>query len=332
MDAIGDLARTLVLRSNQVRLREDMDRLAVEVATGFVKDSAKHLDGDLTGLMAIDRSLARLEAFRINTAEASFLTGTMQTTLEEIQSRSETLSQTLISAELSPTPALLDTMSGEAQQALAQILSGMNRSVAGRTLFGGTATDRPAVMEFDAMMTELRGAVTGLTEAPDIVAALDTFFATGGDYETTVYQGSNDGLAPLRLSETESANVDIRATDDAFKALLRPLAMSALAGDASLGLSLNVQIDLLTTAGRDLLAAQQPIVELRAGLGALEARVEESTTRNATERTATSLARLDLVGTDQYETATRYENVRSQLESLYAITARSQRLSLAEYL
>ena len=108
--------------------------------------------------------------------------------------------------------------------------------------------------------------------------------------------------------------------------------MAALATDATLGLSQDVQIEMLTTAGQDLLAAQQDVVELRAGLGALEARVEETTARNSAEHTATNIARLDLVGTDQYYTASRYENIRTQLESLYTITARSQRLSLAEFL
>ena len=89
---------------------------------------------------------------------------------------------------------------------------------------------------------------------------------------------------------------------------------------------------MLTTAGQDLLGAQQNVVELRAGLGALEARVEETKARNSAEYTSTNIARLDLVGTDQYYTASRYENIRSQLESIYTITARSQRLSLAEYL
>ena len=70
MDSVGDLARTLVLRTNQTRLRQDMDRLAVEVATGFVRDPAGYLQGDTTSLLAIDRALARLDVFRINTAEA----------------------------------------------------------------------------------------------------------------------------------------------------------------------------------------------------------------------------------------------------------------------
>ena len=59
-----------------------------------------------------------------------------------------------------------------------------------------------------------------------------------------------------------------------------------------------------------------------AGLGALEQRIEETATRNSAERTATSLARLELVGTDEFETATRYENTRAQLETLRAAAAR----------
>jgi flagellar hook-associated protein 3 FlgL len=332
MEVIGDLARALVLRTNQVRLREEMDQLAVEVATGFVKDPAQHLNGDLTGLQAIDRTLARLDAYRINTTEATFLTGSMQTALDEIQTRTELVSQSLIAAELTPNSTLLAALSDDAENGLGQVLNGMNRSVAGRFLFSGTATDREAVQRIDDLLADVRAALTGQTTLAGVGTVLDSFFGTGGTYETVTYQGANTGLQPLRLSETETASVDIRATDPVFRALLKPLVMAAVASDTSLGFAPEVQVDLLTTAGRDLLAAQQDIVELRAGLGALEARVEETRTRNAAETTATQIARLDLVGADQYETASRYENIRSQLESLYAITARSQRLSLAEYL
>ncbi|SMX32269.1 flagellin [Maliponia aquimaris] len=332
MEVIGDMARSLVLRANQVRLRQEMDQLAVEVATGFVKDSAQHLHGDLTGLLSVDRALSKLDTYRVNTTEATFLSGSMQTALDEIQGRSERLSQSLIAAELTPNSALLKTMSEDAQNALGQVMNGLNRSVAGRFLFSGTATDRQAVQDSTSLLNDVRTALSGQTTMAGIEAALDTFFGSGGTFETTTYTGSNTGLAALKLSETESASLDIRATDPVFRAVLRPMVMAALATDGTLGLPQSLQIEMLTTAGQDLLAAQQDVVELRAGLGALEARVEETTARNSAEYTATNIARLDLVGTDQYYTASRYENIRGQLESLYAITARSQRLSLAEYL
>lgn len=332
MDSVGNLARSLVLRTNQVRLRDEMDRLAVEVSTGLVKDAGKHLRGDLSNLLAIDRNLNKLDAFAVNVTEAAYVTSTMQTTLEEMQSRTQTLSQTLTSAELTPSGELLSTMSDDAENALGQVLGALNRSVAGRSLFSGTATDRNAVLPLADVMAALSTALAGQTDLAGIEAELDIFFGSGGTYETVVYQGSNTGLSPIRLGENESANIDIRATDDTFRALLKPLALAAIAGNGGLGLDEGVQVELLSKAGRDLLAAQKPIVELRAGLGSLEARIEETKTRNSSERTATSQAKLELIGAEPYETASRYEIVRGQLESLYAITARSQRLSLAEFL
>lgn len=333
MDTVGDLARTLILRTHQTRLNRDMDRLGVEIATGFVRDPARHLGGDVSGLLEIDRTLARLETYRVNTTEASFLASTMQTTLDEIQSRTESLSQVLLSADLTPTREMLETMSGEAEGVFSQTLNALNRSVGGRFLFSGTATDTPAVIGGDEMLTELRTALAGLTTAADIDAALGDWFDTpGGGFESTGYTGSTNNLAPLRLGKTESTSIDIRADDQVFRDTLKSAAKAALATDPGLGLSIDVQTDLLTQAASELVYQQAGMVELRAGLGALEQRIQETTTRNSAERTATTMARVELVGTDQFETATQYENTRAQLESIYAITVRSSRMSLVEFL
>ena len=63
---------------------------------------------------AVSRRLAQLETYRVNTTEASFLTGTMQTTLDEIQIRSELLSQVLLAVELTPNDEMFRTLSTEA--------------------------------------------------------------------------------------------------------------------------------------------------------------------------------------------------------------------------
>ncbi|MCA0846349.1 flagellin [Salipiger thiooxidans] len=333
MDTVGDLARTLVLRTHQTRLNQEMDRLGVEIASGFVRDPASHLGGDITGLLAIDRTLAQLETYRVNTTEASFLTGTMQNALEEIQIRAENVSQVLLSVELTPNDEMLNTMSSEAESALNQMLNGLNRSVGGRFLFSGTATDGHAVIDSDTMLNELRTALAGQTDVAGVEAALDAWFDTaGGGFETTGYLGSTTSLAPMRLSKTESANVDIRADDQVFRDTMKALAKAALATDSSLALPENVKIELIGNAALDLQTAQAHMVELRSGLGALQQRIEETSTRNSAERAATTIARVELVGTDQFETATRYENTRAQLESLYAITVRSSRMSLVGFL
>ena len=333
MDNVGDLARTLVLRTHQTRLNSELDKLGVEIATGFVRDPATHLGGDITSLLSIDRSLAKLDAFRLNTSEASFLTSTMQNTLGEIQDRMEHVSGVLVSAELIPNDEMIRTMSEESENALAQTLNGLNRSVAGRFLFSGTATDTPPLIDADTMMSELRTLVSGETTASAIGAQIDAWFETaGGGFETNAYNGSTTSLAPMQLSTSERASIGIRADDMVFRDTLKAFAKASLASDESLAITTDEKVNLLFGAAIELQSAQGSMVEVRAGLGVLEQRIEEATTRNAAERTATSIARLDLVGTDEFETATRYENTRSQLESLYAITVRSSRMSLVGYL
>ncbi len=333
MDTVGDLARTLVLRSHQTRLNSTMDNLAVEIATGFVTDKASHLGGDITQLLSIDRSLAQLETYRVNTSEATLLTNTMQTTLDEIQTRSELLSQDLMKVELTPTDEMMRTLSTSAESALEQMINGLNRSVGGRFLFSGTATDTPPLAGSDALMAELETVLAGETTADGVDAALDTWFDTaGGGFDTFAYQGSTTSLAPLRLSSTESAQVDIRADDDVFRETLKSVVKAALASNETLGFSTDVKSELISSSALELQSSQARVVELRAGLGALEGRIEETVTRNSSERTSMMIARSELVGTDEFEAATAYENTRSQLEAMYAITSRSSRLSLVGYL
>ena len=329
MQSVGDMARALVLRTNQVRLRTEMDKLAVEVSTGLVKDRAKHLGGDITGLTAIDRTLSRLNAYRINTTEAALFTGTMQQSLGNIQDASTNLAHNILGAELTPSSGLLDTMSADAEATINTVFSSLNQTVAGRFLFSGTATDTPAV-DVEAMMLAVEAETNGLTTHSEIADAIEMFFEPGGLFETTIYTGSAKGVAPFQIGEGETVRADIRATDQPVRDVLKPIVMAAIAQNNALDGA--VRMKLLSEAGATIMGVQESFTNLRAGLGAAEAKIEDGMAQNAAERTATSMAKLDLVEAEPYETAARYESVRAQLESIYAITARSQRLSLTEFI
>jgi flagellar hook-associated protein 3 FlgL len=194
MEAFGDLARSLVLRSNQARLRQQLDTLGIEVATGVVRDSPKHLGGDTTLLNALDRSLARLETFRVNTAEAQLVATTMQTALGSIQDSTEKLAQSLLSADLTPSENLLNTLSGEAAQTLGKVLGSLNTSVAGRFVFAGVQTDQPAVVGFEAMKSALQTELAGASDLATIEAAVDTFSALAGRLRQRFTKARTQGL------------------------------------------------------------------------------------------------------------------------------------------
>ncbi|MFZ5963545.1 flagellin [Thalassococcus sp. BH17M4-6] len=333
MQSIGDMAQALVLRHRNTQIRQQIDRLGLELSTGIASDPAKHLSGDVTTLATLDRSLSVLEGFRIATTEAGHLTGVMQTTLGHVQDRTEALSLSLLQSDIQVTDTSRAALAEQAGTALDTVLRDLNTTAGGRTLFGGVATDRNAVASSDTLIADLRVALAGQTTLTGIEGALDAWFDTpGGGFETQTYLGSTTSLAPLQLGPSEAATLDIRADDPVFRDTLKALALATLSGDPVLNLPQDLRGDMLASAGDALLQTQPQLTELRAGLGLLEHRIEDTVTRNAAEKASTEMARLNLISVDPYETATQLENAQLQLESLYAVTVRASRLSLTEFL
>jgi flagellar hook-associated protein 3 FlgL len=98
------------------------------------------------------------------------------------------------------------------------------------------------------------------------------------------------------------------------------------------GLDAAERKDLAGRGADLLLSGLQPLIAVRADLGVTEARIEEARVANAAETTSLAQARNGLVAADPFEAATALEAVTTQLETLYALTARVSRLSLTNYL
>ena len=54
-------------------------------------------------------------------------------------------------------------------------------------------------------------------------------------------------------------------------------------------------------------------------------------TRDAAERTTLSIARMDLIGRDQYDAAVEVQELENRLQMIYAITARTAELSFVNF-
>ena len=81
-----------------------------------------------------------------------------------------------------------------------------------------------------------------------------------------------------------------------------------------------------------MLTSDKGLAEIRAMVGGFEGQIEGARARNGAEISALQIARSEIVRVDPYEAATELQAVETQLESLYAITARLSRLSLVDYL
>ena len=331
LSSIGDLARSFTLRNQVTQLKAELERRSQEVTTGRTGDIGRAVRGDFTPLTALDATLARLDAFRSVTTEAALSTQAMQSALASVSDMSGRLGSTLLSVTGPGNPTSVDAV---AKDALAQFRSAVaifNTRVGDRSLFGGTETRSPALAPADTILDAVVAAAASATTAQDVATAVDAWFADPAGYATLAYTGG-PALDPLSVAQGEAVPLDATAADAGVRETLRGLALAAILDRGILAGNPAQRAELATAAGAILLEAADVRGALAARIGTAEERIANATTRNSAEATALQIARLGIVSADPYDAATALTEAESQLDTLYTVTARLSRLSLANYL
>jgi flagellar hook-associated protein 3 FlgL len=330
---IGDLAQSFALRRQGVDLRQNMDRLGLELSSGRVADLGRHLSGNLLPLADIEHELVLLSGHRTAAREAATDTEVMQAALARVQSVTTDLATQAITLGTAGTTRQLSNLAATATQILGSLIGSLNTEVAGRSVFSGAQTDTSPLASAETVLSEVRSALAGATSAADVESRISAFFdSPAGGFLSTIYQGGTSEVAPYRLGSGESVALDIRADDAGLRAALKQVALIAVSDDAGLALTDSDRIGLASKAGVALLAHQDVLTEMRANLGQAENRIEQSAARIAVEINSFEIARAELVSVDAFETAVELEQVQFQLESLYTVTARAARLNLLNFL
>ncbi len=331
--SIGDLARVFQSRQLSVGLKSDLTRLSRELTTGVRADISTALSGDFGPMADIERLLTTLKSRQTAVAEAGFVTDAMQTSLEGVQENGRALNAALLTVQSTDNAATRQVVAGNARERFAMLTSALNTHVGGRTLFGGGATDRPALASATDMLAALQVATAAETTAAGVEAAVDAWFDTpGGGFETIGYLGSDTPMAVFQLGEGDRVQPDFRADDPALREVMKGFAMAALVGEGVLAGDAAEQSALLKTAGERLINADQDLTALRAEIGLSQQRIEDANTRVSAEKTSLELARNKLIAVDPYEAASELEATYTQLETFYTITARLARLNFMDYM
>lgn len=330
---IGDLAYTFLIKRQTSGLKSEMARLASELTTGQKADLGTSLAGDFGPFAGIERSLRAIAAYTTANSEAAGMLTASQLALENVQSIGRDLSTALLTASSSEDVVLIGATAEDARQKFSAVVSTLNTSMADRTLFGGAATDRPALATGEEMLAEIAAATAGETTAAGIVAAVEAWFDdAGGGFETMGYLGSTSDMGPMLIAEDETVSVGVRADGQVIRDTLKGYALMSLIAGGALAGQVTEQADLAAAAATQLLAADGDITDVRARIGAVEARIEDAQARNAAEKSAYELARTELVGADPYQTATELQAVYAQIETLYTVTARIAGLKFTDYM
>jgi flagellar hook-associated protein 3 FlgL len=330
--SLGDMASSYAQRRRNVAIKQDINRLTAELASGQVADARQVLAGNYSYLTGIERKMTALSGYGIATAEAAHYASAMQTSLGQIGDITQNLSASLLVAGTGATGPSGAETAAEARNALSSMIGRLNAQIAGRHMFSGTATDQPPMANVDTLLDALATAMSGATTPDDMLAAAETWFDDPAGFAATIYRGSQDALSPFALSHTEDVTLDIKATAPEMREMLRLTAVVAIADDAGFSLSEPELTELFSKSGQAMLVAQDDVISLQARIGFVEARIDEITARNAAELTSLEYAKSALLAVDPFEAATKLEEAQFQLQSLYSVTVRMSQLSIVNFL
>ena len=328
---LGDQAQYFTLTRQQGQLKQKLNDLMSESTTGLPVDTAKHLSGNLAPLSTLETSLAQLNGYATINATMSAQTDAMQGALDAISKQSSAVSNTLLIAGMGGAASSIASVGNDAEQAFRTAMGVMNTRFANRSVFAGQNTANPAVASADTVLSDLTAATAGATTLQQVTDALDAYFADGGTYDTAIYQGGA-ALAPMQIAQDETAQIDVRANDPAVKKTLEGLAMGALLTQGVLGNDPVAQAQLAKKSGEMIQSNATDMALLAGRLGTVQARLADADTRNKAESTSTQMALSNLVSVDQYEATTKLQATQTQLEALYAVTARVAQMHLTNYL
>jgi len=328
----GDIARLFQMNRANHDVKSELNRLSQELATGRRADIADAVGGDFAPITSIELTLQRNRAFDTTSKEVAGFAAVMQHAYQTISTFGSDSASNLLNASQAAQPGMIGTAAADTAARLQPVLAALNAEFGGRSVFAGEAVSGPAVSDAETFMADLTAATAGATDVASLMTAVDAWFGPGGGFETVVYLGSTTPIDPVDIGQDVSADLGQTAFDSELRNTLKGVALAGLVAEGALAGDTAGRIELVRRAGEILIEGETGLTALQARLGTVEELIEEADAARAAETTALSMTRAGLLEIDPYETASRLTAAQAQLETLYAMTARMQSLSLVNYL
>lgn len=330
--SVGDMAQQFNTMRNGGAIKSELFRLNRQLSTGRVDDITAHLSGQTARFSGIDHSLARLDGDLQSVRETSQTLSAIQTVLQRVDSvRAETAGQLLLITPESPS-IQIDEAARAAGASFETIVTALNTQQADRSLFGGRSVLTPPLAQANDMLADMQVSIGAYTTKEEIMSAVDYWFDDpSGGFATMGYLGDTGGPLEKRVTADKRVNIDVRADDVAMKETLKAAALAGLAEKMS-GLSGEIKSGLLQESALRLSGAASGMIAMQSRIGFVEEAVERSTVEMRSHRASLEMTKTEMISADPFETVSRLQAVQLQLETHYAVTARTSQLSLLGYI
>lgn len=342
---ISTHAVSQALRYNLMRVQAELTQKQQEATTGRVADPGVALGTGAGRSVSMNRDIERLKGITDSNALAANRLSSTQDALDQAKQAAQDLLSTLTAA--SSGNAQNDVTAAEATRALDTLTGVLNSSFNGEYLFAGINTDVKPVNDFSDPASPNKAAFDQAFQdyftfdqndpaASDITAAemndfLDTaindqFLGAGWSN----WSNASDEPITSRITLNETAETSATANDEGLRKLMMVAAtvsdlMKAPLGEEAQKALVRRSLELVGESVADL-------GKLQGRLGVTENRVSDANERMSSQIDVLKTFISDSEGVDPYEAATRVNELMTQMETSYTLTARIQQLSLVRFL
>ncbi|WP_435256722.1 flagellin [Thioclava sp. FR2] len=329
--SFGDLAQSYLLKSRIGSLKSQTLRLSDELASGRKADVAASVAGDLTTLSALEHSRALSQGFLAASRDAAHKLDARQSVLGVVSQHLTSAMQALGLASQDSGFSQVKRIADDARSLFSEAIQQLNTQIAGRPLFAGMATNGKAIADGKLIIGELNSLTSSARTADEIAGIVSDWFDDPAGFESFAYQGQATE-PPAVLSPEGQTVAGTTALDPKIKAALAGLALASLIDHPALTPTGADRMSLRERALSMLYSGQDDVTDLASRIGADQSRIAGLQSRYQAEDLSFQIAISEIVTADPAQTAMELEAVRTNLETVYSVTARISRLTLADFL
>ncbi|WFE75370.1 hypothetical protein [Roseinatronobacter sp. S2] len=330
--ALGDMARSHLLRQNSNSVKRQMTSLQHELISGQVNDKLRRTGGEAALLASLQRSMSMSKTNQTNAVTISTFLNAQQEALNRVSDITKDKAAYLIRPELFSTDDRLSGAVDRADAALRDITTLLNSSLGGKSIFAGRNSDSPALRDVDGMISSIVSIIPADADYQTIDQVVSDWFAPGGAFELEGYMGGPEKAEAISLGDGYNLRLDLTASDTAIRSILAELTKGAVLKQGLLSDQPDQQRLLLRNIGANLFSAASALQLTQEHLGIKQAYTEEARTEADASYTSSQIALNELLAVDEYDVASRLQDAMARLDKIYLMTARLSRLSLSEYL
>ena len=334
----------MALQRSLITLQREMAIKQIEVQTGQFADAGLSLGENSETLVSVRREAMRLESILDTNKLAATRLEATQSSLQTIRDASNSVLSSLTAGN--QTASGRQVAASTARSSLQTMVSALNVTVAGQSVFGGLNSDSapinagngiPAGDEADAAFNAYFGfAKTDPAAASISAASFQAFVSTElepmflGAGWNTIVSNATDATIQSRITLNDVASTSASANEVGVRRTLFAGVLAANFLDTQL--SAEVAGSIVETSTILSVNADSEIATLQSKVGLIEERVSKADLRVGAQRDLLIGTGDDLSSVDPYETSVKLNSLLTQIEISYALTQKIQNLSILRFL